>query len=618
MDDECKITLTAVNKREWPGSTLKSLNAFRQSEQTLCDIFLRGEDSTSAERVPAHRCVLAANSVYFHAMFTSGLAESNREHQEVTIRGVWIETLALIVDFLYTGSCRLSTGTMHNVMDILAASTMLQVDELSHACSVYLEKYLDSNNAHELWLFGERYGLTDFAESCKRYVQTYFQIISRSDYLIELGSQDIVPFLSLGEVNMGSHEASEDVMVELLLRWVQHDPQTRIADMGVVARSIQWDQVSMAARNQFQSFLESHRDIHGIFDGNSTASSKVPRPPRQFFSSLCVIGGLQNSRAGRWGPQTNSMEVADISVRDGTLIRRWAKPRGFHSHITTSANHRFLPFQGRLYAVVVQDKSGLALSSMARPHQAAGERGEILILSVANIISGSLKPVRTLPRDVASVWWELMDKHNYVQAMDERAGVVYLCGCTEQRDGAAAKRVFRLDLKEDQILELASLPSPRSHHRAIVANGTLFVLGGVDWTLSPLSSVLRYNSKNYEWEEVSSMHEPKIDGAFACVDGKIYATGGSTSKMRSRGVEVYDASLDLWNSLSPLTVSRVNHRLVDVGAFLFAIGGQSYSGENGGARNVQRRVERYSIADNTWEDAWDMDECRWGMTAFAL
>ena len=147
MDDECKITLAAVNKREWPFSTLKALNTFRLTEQTLCDIFLKGEDNDTPMKVPAHRCVLAANSDYFHAMFTSGLAESHQDHREVTIQGVDTTTLSLIVDFLYMGSCRLPTGTIHQVMDILAAAMMLQVDNLSHVCSTYLEKSLDSDNA---------------------------------------------------------------------------------------------------------------------------------------------------------------------------------------------------------------------------------------------------------------------------------------------------------------------------------------------------------------------------------------------------------------------------------------------------------------------------------------
>eukprot|EP00057_Strongylocentrotus_purpuratus_P021326 XP_011675800.1 PREDICTED: kelch-like protein 20 [Strongylocentrotus purpuratus] len=203
MDEESKITLTATNKREWPNSTLKALNTFRQSEHSLCDVFLRGEDEMPMEPIPAHRCVLAANSVYFHAMFTSGLAESKQDHREISIRGVNTETLGLIVEFLYVGSCRLPSGTMHRVMDLLAASTMLQVDELSHACSIYLKKCLDSDSALELWLFAESYGVSDLVEPCKRYVQSYFRSISRSPRVLGLDRQDMAALLGLEEVNLG-------------------------------------------------------------------------------------------------------------------------------------------------------------------------------------------------------------------------------------------------------------------------------------------------------------------------------------------------------------------------------------------------------------------------------
>ncbi|XP_041473775.1 kelch-like protein 20 [Lytechinus variegatus] len=622
MDEESKITLTATNKREWPNSTLKSLNTFRQTEHTLCDVFLRGEDTL--EPIPAQRCVLAANSVYFHAMFTSGLAESKQDHREVSIRGVDTGTLSLIVEFLYVGSCRLPSGTMHRVMDLLAASTMLQVDELSHACSIYLEKCLDSDSAIELWLFSESFGVSDLAEPCKRYVQSYFRSISRSQRILELDRQEIAALLGLEEVNLGN-AANEDTLVELLLRWLTFNPKALDSDLLPVLNKICWNEVSQECKDTFREKLaeiaeDSSSDSFQVLDIISKPSSLNPSLRRTFFSSVCSIGGLQNSRAGRRSPHTSSIEVADIDARTGSILRQWSQSRGFHGRQSTSninPQYHFLPFHGHLYAFYSFNQDRTLLTSSMSSHQ-GNKSDDVLCLSVANVMNANLKVLRTRPCDVESVWWDLIDKHNYALAIDEAKGVVFLCGCTEQREGASSKRVFKLDIEKNVCSEMTSLPFGRSHHRAVLVDGELFVLGGVDRLLTPLSTVLKYDWMNNSWEEVSPMHEPRIDGAYACVGGRIYASGGSTSKVRSRNVEVYNPSLDIWTTLSPMSVPRVNHGLVAVGSFLFAMGGQSYSGENGGARNVQRTVERYSIAEGCWEAAWEMSECRWGMTAFTL
>ena len=94
-------------------------------------------------------------------------------------------------------------------------------------------------------------------------------------------------------------------------------------------------------------------------------------------------------------------------------------------------------------------------------HPPDDEKGDDICLNMANIINANLKVVRTKPHNSESVWWDLIDKHNYVQAVDESEGAIYLCGCAEQRDGTSSKRVFRLDIESNKCTELANLPFGR-------------------------------------------------------------------------------------------------------------------------------------------------------------
>ena len=86
---------------------MQSLNDIRK-QKTFCDVVVRA--GSSDRELSSHKCVLAAVSNYFKAMFTAGLAESNQE--EVTINGISSTILEQLLDYAYTAEIKITKSNV--------------------------------------------------------------------------------------------------------------------------------------------------------------------------------------------------------------------------------------------------------------------------------------------------------------------------------------------------------------------------------------------------------------------------------------------------------------------------------------------------------------------------
>lgn len=175
-------------------------------------IFVKGE------KFPCHRCILAACSDFFRAMFEVHMRE--RDDGSVKISNLSPEAMRAFLDFAYTGHAEISET---NVEMFFQMSSFLQVSLLAKACSDFLIKTLDLINCLQLLSISESYGSTALYNHALLFVVQHFSLLLKSSDFLEMNAGLLEKCFEADGLNV----PDEDTVLNALLLWTQYDIDLR-------------------------------------------------------------------------------------------------------------------------------------------------------------------------------------------------------------------------------------------------------------------------------------------------------------------------------------------------------------------------------------------------------
>jgi N-acetylneuraminic acid mutarotase len=151
-----------------------------------------------------------------------------------------------------------------------------------------------------------------------------------------------------------------------------------------------------------------------------------------------------------------------------------------------------------------------------------------------------------------------------------------------------------------------ALPLPVDHPSAATLDGSVYLSGGHSFGRDS-ARLVRLDGAT--WTELASMHYARGGHALVAAQGRLYAIGGNTSSGNVAPAEAYDPAANAWTTLAALPVPR-NH----VSGFVI----ESNACVVGGRSPTTSRVDCFDTAHSAWVRIADIPRATSGAGATAF
>ncbi|XP_018329574.1 kelch-like protein 10 [Agrilus planipennis] len=542
---------------------MQELNQLREKNQ-LCDATIILDDGT---QVPVHKALLCACSTYFKALFTTPLHGQSKSI--VNLPGVSSDMLHSLLSYIYLRKLDIND---ENVYQFLITADYLSLLGVLEVCCKYLEFKLNPVNCIKILLFARAYFCQELADYAWKYIMRHFVDISKqNDDILNLSLQDFREIINSDDLNV----RSEETVWEAILRWINHDPDTRRKHIVVLMKCIRLGLLDT------QFFLEHVKDhpyvtsceesrpmiietLKFLYDLEMIThrDGEVPTPeiarPRVPHEILFAIGGWSG------GSPTNYMETYD------TRADRWVKveevdpmgPRAYHGLAVVGYNIYMVGgFDGmdyfnscRCFNAVTKTWKEIAPMHARRCYVSTTVVNDMVYAMGG--YDGHHRQNTAEKYNHKTNQWSLIAPMN-MQRSDASActlnGKIYITGGFNGQECMHSAEVYDPDINQWSMIN--PMRSRRSGVSCIAYHGHVYVIGGFNG-ISRMCSGEKFNPLTNTWTQIPDMYNPRSNFAIEVIDDMIFTIGGFNGVTTIYNVECYDERTNEWYEATDMNIYR--------------------------------------------------------------
>ncbi|XP_011769028.1 kelch-like protein 32 isoform X4 [Macaca nemestrina] len=163
----------------------------------------------------------------------------------------------------------------------------------------------------------------------------------------------------------------------------------------------------------------------------------------------------------------------------------------------------------------------------------------------------------------------------------------------------AVRTACRYDPRSNSWAEIAPMKNCREHFVLGAMEEYLYAVGGRNELRQVLPTVERYCPKKNKWTFVQSFDRSLSCHAGYVADGLLWISGGVTNTAQYQNrLMVYEPNQNKWISRSPMLQRRVYHSMAAVQRKLYVLGGNDLDYNND--RILVRHIDSYNIDTDQW------------------
>ena len=196
----------------------KSFKEMRINRE-LCDLTL----IVGEKQFYTHKVILAAHSTYFKIMFTSSLQENTRN--EIILKGVDPVAVETLLKYMYEWTLII---TEENAISVLALAAQWQMDEIVQLCGKFIIDYgLTVCNCIQMITFADVHGCSVLEKAARVWCIKNFADICQTSAFVDTSAEVLTDLLKSEFLKI----QSEEKLMEDILKWFRHKPDTRRGDV---------------------------------------------------------------------------------------------------------------------------------------------------------------------------------------------------------------------------------------------------------------------------------------------------------------------------------------------------------------------------------------------------
>ncbi|XP_005111835.1 kelch-like protein 20 [Aplysia californica] len=506
---------------------------------------------------PCHKNVLAASSPYFLVMFSTSLAEAQQD--QITLKDMEARTLALVLDYIYTGQVTLTEDTVQN---LLSAANLFQLIPLRDGCAEFMMSHVTVANCIGVFFFAKAHQCNVLALKAKEIINNKFPQLCKQQEFLSLPVDKLVEIVSDDDLNV----TMEETVYEACMHWLLQDRGARRQHLVQVMNCVRIANISsyyfcdkidtdplLKENTEMCSLLDTIRCYHMLKNRQQEMDVKLmPRRGMVYERGVMIIANPYTEDILK---KYNSMEM--LLPKTGEVIHICKLPHSLYTPGVASTG------DNQIYL------AGGAIRKI-------NYRGTITTEGVSN---------QVYMFDQAEASWQPKAKMNMIRSQFSLVivdGFLYAVG--GQDGNEILMTVERYDPHTNTWTMVRSLPRCLRFTTGVSFRGKLYIFGG-ETKVDVSNNALRYDPTDDTWTELPPMKTPRVLAGSVVFKDKIYVIGGNSAiseKWRKEylpefcvtSVEIFDPVTEVWSEGPSLGNALCGAGVVKYGDSLLVVGGE--------------------------------------------